>query len=203
MRSGAFWITGLILLFFAFSALEFRSLETAQRAMTQQYGKLNEAVQSMLETGHGARPRSAGGQAGVSEKSLEGLSLDLQNFMRDMRSRQTGYDRRLADLDDRLNHEREGILSDLKTFLEDMRAERQEFTKEFQAARTQGVGAESSEGKKISDLLEKIDEKIKELGQMVEKESKRREEIYKQETEGVKIEGTISGPGSDTRKSYP
>ena len=177
-------------------------MHKAQRNVANQVSKLNEAVQSLQGAGPGPRSRTRASQPGISEKSLETLSMDMGNFMRDMRSRQTGFERRLSDLDDRINHERETILADLKSFMEDMHTERQEFTKEIHASRQQ-LGEGSGETQKISDLLAKIDEKIKELGQMIEDQSKRQEEIYQQETEGIKVEGKISGPGADTRKSYP
>ena len=202
MKNGSLWITGLVLLLFAFCALEFRAVHKTQSNVVQQVSKLNEAIQSLQGAGRGPAGRAGTGQPAISEKSLEALSLDMQNFMRDMRSRQTGFERRLADLDDRINHERETILVDLKSFIEDMRTERQEFSKEIRVSKDQ-LGEGSSEAQKISDLLAQIDEKIKELGRMIEAEGKRREEMYQQETEGVKIEGKISGPGADTRKSYP
>lgn len=198
MKNGAIWITGLIFLLFAFVALEFRSMQKAQTTAADQYAKLAEAVQALQGGPKTARVRGAAGQkAGAEDKSVESVLLDLQNFMRDMRSKQAGVERRISDLDDRINRERETILEDLKVFLEDMRAERKEFAGEISRLRLE-MAEDSPQTKKIGDILDKIEAKIEELGKMVAEDTKRREEIYQQETEGIRIQGTISGPGERT-----
>ena len=198
MKNGALWITGLIFLLFAFTALEFRSMHKSQNTVADQYAKLAQAVASIPGGTKAVRVRGAAAQKpGSEEKSVESVLLDLQNFMRDMRSKQAGVERRISDLDDRINRERETILEDLKVFLEDMRAERKEFAGEISRLRLE-MAEESPQTKKVGDLLDKIEAKLEELGKMVAEDTKRREEIYQQETEGIRIQGTISGPGERT-----
>ncbi len=202
MRNGI-WISGIILLLFAFSALQFRALRETQSVLLEQNKKLTEQINAFTGSAslsRGARAKAVDPQA--AGPTLESISQELQGFMRENRSRQTGYERKIADVDDRMSREREEVLGDLKTFLDDMRSERQEFTKEMEKLRGATSSESTLEPGRIDALMAKMDEEIGQLKILVEKENKRAEERYQQETESVKIQGTVSGPGADTRTQY-
>ncbi len=189
----------MVLLLFVFCAMEFRAIHKSQKASADQVLKLSESLQQLPGVPKGARARATVPQTEGPEKTMESLSMDLQNFMKEMRSRQTGYERKLSDLDERLNRERETILADLRSFLEDMRLEKQEFGKEIDRLRQEFSSLESSRKQEIEALFAKIEERVQALSKMIEDAVKRNEEIYRTETEGIKIQNQVSGPGADTR----
>lgn len=202
MRNGI-WLSGIVLLLFAFSALQFHALRESQSVLSEQNKKITEQINAFAGSKalpHGARAKAVEPQA--VGPTLESISQDLQGFMRESRSRQTGFERKISDVDDRMSHEREAVLGDLKSFLDDMRTERQDFTKAMEKVRGASSASVPVESDRINDLLAKMDEEIGQLKALIEKENKRAEQRYQQETESVKIQGTVSGPGADSRTQY-
>jgi predicted nucleic acid-binding Zn-ribbon protein len=197
MRGGTFWISGLILLLFAFSALRFHSVVSVQKESHERLLKVEETLQG------GGLPRvSARTDVSADTKTIESLSLQLANFMRELHSQQKGFDRKLSDLDDRVNHERETILRDLETFMEDLRNERRELSGQLDRVQS-GPGAEVTPPlAEIAKKLGAMEQAIRDLAATVHEEATRRDEVYERESTGVTVEGMTTGPGSDRRTRY-
>ncbi len=188
---GSFWITGLLLILLAFCAWEFRLLRRSQQTVMGQLAQWQD--DRAVPAGARAAKSPAAADTGMAE-----LALELQNFMRDMRSRQSALEKRLSDLDDRINHERETILRDLKVFLDDMRREKELFTAQVDRVKDVMGSADMPQFVQMQQAMEKMDEKLTSLSDSVNAAKRQQEELYQEENEGIKVQGRMSGPGDRT-----
>ncbi len=186
---GLFWITGVLLILFAFCAWEFRMLRKTQQAAMVQITQWQEGMTPAARTVK---------TAVTADSGMAELALELQNFMRDMRSRQSALEKRLSDLDDRINHERETILQDLKVFLDDMRREKELFTAQVDRVKDVMGSSDMPQFAEMQQAMEKMDEKLTQLADSVNAAKRQQEELYQEENEGIKVQGRMSGPGDRT-----